>query len=248
MAARQEWLDPYLELYRHLRIFTKVQSRHWDPDEKEARNTIYSMLYGMRAAAEEVLLQKTDQDFDPAMLIEEESSSVPSTEILGIRVHSGDLLLSRGGAEASAFISRGNDYPGNFSHVALIYIEEESNTPYLVEAHIEKGVAIANVEQYLKDKKLRFMVLRPKFDLPELQSDPQLPQKAAKLAYDEAQDRHIPYDFKMNFHDSTAMFCSEVGSYAYRKNGLILWQSESTISSKGVVKWMHDFGVENFVT
>jgi hypothetical protein len=44
------------------------------------------------------------------------------------------------------------------------------------------------------------------------------------------------------------MFCSEVASYAYKKNGLQLWQSLSTISSKGVVNWLHDFGVENFVT
>ena len=44
------------------------------------------------------------------------------------------------------------------------------------------------------------------------------------------------------------MFCSEVASYAYRKNGLQLWPSLSTISSTGVVNWLHDFGVENFIT
>jgi hypothetical protein len=52
----------------------------------------------------------------------------------------------------------------------------------------------------------------------------------------------------MNFNDSAAMFCSEVGSFAYRKFGLQLWQSSSTISSPGVIKWLGDFGVENFIT
>jgi hypothetical protein len=197
---------------------------------------------------EEVLLQTDAKQISPAMLVQDERSATPYTQIFGISVHSGDLLVSRGGAEVSALISRGNDYPGNFSHVALIYIDTKTNIPYLIEAHIEKGVAISTVEQYVKDKKLRFMVLRLRNDLPAMQSDMLLPQKAAQLMYDEALRRHIPYDFKMNFYDSTAMFCSEVGSYAYRKNGVQLWQNISTISSQGVVHWLEDFGVENFIT
>jgi len=66
--------------------------------------------------------------------------------------------------------------------------------------------------------------------------------------YEKAQQHHIPYDFKMNFYDASAMFCSEVASYAYKKEGVVLWQNISTISSPGVVNWLHDFGVENFVT
>ena len=66
--------------------------------------------------------------------------------------------------------------------------------------------------------------------------------------YEEANSRHIPYDFKMNFYDPEAMFCSEVGSYAYNQYQIKLWQSESTISSNGVVTLLNTFGVENFVT
>jgi hypothetical protein len=44
------------------------------------------------------------------------------------------------------------------------------------------------------------------------------------------------------------MVCSEVGSYAYAQRGIRLWQGVSTISSQGVVNWLHAFGVENFVT
>jgi hypothetical protein len=148
----------------------------------------------------------------------------------------------------SALISRGNDYPGNFSHIALIYVDEKTNQPYLIEAHIEKGVAIASVAQYEHDKKLRFMVMRPRADLPLMLADSMLPHKAAKKIFDEANRRHIRYDFKMNFNDTTEMFCSEVASYAYRTRGLQVWKYPSTISSQGVVNWLHDFGVENFVT
>jgi hypothetical protein len=239
------WLTDY---YDSVRNTIKLQSRQWNMKDTAVKNSMYAVLYGMRAAVEEVLLQSDSMKFSPAMLVKNEHSVTPFTSIFGIEVHSGDLLVSRGGAEVSALISRGNDYPGNFSHVALIYVDSASNTPYLIEAHIEKGVAISSVAQYVKDKKLRFMVLRLRSDLPAMQQDPMLPQKAAKTMYEEGLSRHIPYDFKMNFYDSTSMFCSEVASYAYRRNGVQLWQNISTISSQGVVNWLHDFGVENFVT
>ncbi len=248
IAARPAELAWYCSYYNQIRNYVKKQSQHWNLDEALARSTLYSMLYGMRAAIEEVLLQNTGTSFPPAMLVRNEKSFTPSTSIFGIKVHSGDLLVSRGGAEVSALISRGNDYPGNFSHVALLYVDEKTNHPFLIESHIEKGVAVSSVEGYEKDKKLRFMVMRPRADLAAIIADPLLPQKAAKKIYEESFARHIPYDFKMNFFDSSAMFCSEVASYAYKQKGVQLWPSLSTISSQGVVNWLHAFGVENFVT
>ncbi len=247
VAAQPSNRDSFIRQYNKIRREVKLQSQHWDMSSKIVRNNIYQVLYGMRAGAEEVLLQTANTVFDPVMPVTDEPSATASTNIFGIKVHSGDLLVSRGGAEVSALISRGNDYPGNFSHVAFIYVDEK-NEPFLIEAHIERGVVISTAEQYVKDKKLRFMVLRPRADLPMISKDPMLGQKAAKIAYEETRKRHIPYDFKMNFRDSSAMFCSEVGSYAYKKEGIQLWQAVSTISSQGVVNWLHDFGVENFVT
>ena len=217
-------------------------------NEPTSRDAVYTLLYGLRAAVEEVLLQANNLKFPAAMLVNDEKSSTPAASIFGIEVHSGDMLVSRGGAEVSALISRGNDYPGNFSHIALIYVDEKTKEPFLIEAHIEKGVAIASVAQYESDKKPRFMVMRPRADLPAVIADSLLPQKAAKRMFEEAGKRHIPYDFKMNFNDTAEMFCSEVASYAYRTHGLQVWENPSTISSAGVVNWLHDFGVENFIT
>ena len=248
VAVNKNELPWFIDYYNRVRNLVKLNSQQWDMNSTTARNKVYTLLYGMRAAVEEVILQTDSAAVSSTMLVKTEKSVTPAASIFGIEVHSGDLLVSRGGAEVSALISRGNDYPGNFSHVALVYVDEKSNQPYLLEAHIEKGVAISSVAQYEKDKKLRFMVMRPRADLPQMLADPMLPQKAAAKMYDEAMRRHIPYDFKMNFYDSSAMFCSEVGSYAYRKQGIQLWQSVSTISSQGVINWLHDFGVENFLT
>ncbi|MCI0699337.1 hypothetical protein L0337_45960, partial [candidate division KSB1 bacterium] len=172
----------------------------------------------------------------------------PSTKILGVTIHSGDILVSRGGAPTSALIARGNDYPGNFSHVALVHVDEKTSVASIIEAHIERGVANSTLEEYLRDKKLRVMILRPRADLPALVADPTLPHQAATYALQQARDHHIPYDFEMNYHDSAKLFCSEVASYAYQKFEISLWMGISHISSPGVTAWLAAFGVKLFET
>jgi len=90
--------------------------------------------------------------------------------------------------------------------------------------------------------------MRPRFDLPEVKSNPMLPYEASSYIFNESQEKHIPYDFKMDYFDSSAMFCSQVGSYAYKHFGIKLWEFQSTISSSGIIEWLNAFGVENFVT
>ncbi len=248
IAVRQNELNWFIGFYNQVRNEVKLQSQQWDMNAVAARDQVYTMLYGMRAAVEEAMLQTESVKYSSAMQVKDEKSATPSAKIFDIEVHSGDLLVSRGGAEVSALIARGNDYAGNFSHIALIYVDEETKQPYLIEAHIEKGVAIASVAQYENDKKLRFMVIRPRADLPAMIADSMLPQKAARFMFEAANRKHFPYDFKMNFNDTTEMFCSEVASYAYLQKGIQLWKYPSSISSPGVVNWLHSFGVENFVT
>src|SRR5438874_5986858 len=135
----------------------------------------------------------------PGMLAgADEPSRTPSTNFLGVTIHSGDILVSRGGAATSALIARGNDFPGNFSHIALAHVDERTRAASVIEAHIERGVVISSFADYLADKKLRVMVLRLRSDLPQLIAEPLLPHRAACVALREAAARHIPYDFEMN--------------------------------------------------
>ncbi|MFZ4058903.1 MAG: YiiX/YebB-like N1pC/P60 family cysteine hydrolase [Ferruginibacter sp.] len=248
IAARPKYTQGFIDRYRLYRKFIKHIASSWDIQSVSVRNGIYQLQYGMRAAVEEVLLQSNGFPFNPVFSVNDDATFTPATTIQNIQVQSGDLFVSRGGAEVSALISRANDYPGNFSHVALLYVDSATHQPYFIEAHIEKGVAIATAESYLKDKKLRFMVLRPNRQLPAIHKDSLLPHHAAAYAYRLAQQKHIPYDFEMDYFNDKKMFCSEVGSNAYQHFGVQLWQSNSTISSKGVVQWMSDFGVKHFVT
>jgi hypothetical protein len=241
-----EYISKYINFYTEVRTIIKVNSRSWDMNSTEARNTVYRLLYGNRTAIEEVMLQLPKEQLTQLILGYDEPSSSPSAIVLGVTIHSGDILISRGGAPTSALIARGNDYPGNFSHVALIHIDEKTNLISVIESHIERGVTVSSLNEYLNDTKLRIMVLRLRSDL--IENDLMIPHKAAAFALSEAKRKHIPYDFAMNYSDPDKLFCSEVASYAYMKFGIRLWSGLSTISSKGTRRWLSSFGVKNFET
>jgi hypothetical protein len=246
VAACPERLSEYLSTIARLRQGIKRQSQAWDMSTLSARDALYRVLYGSRAALEEVLLQVPRGSAPELLLGTDEPSATPALEVHGVRLHSGDVLVSRGGAPTSALIARGHDFPGNFSHIALLHVDEATGTGSLIEAHSECGVAIATMDEYLGDLKLRILALRPRADLKELLADPQLPHRVASEALRAARAHHIPYDFTMDPREHSALFCSEVASAAYERFGVDLWPGLSNISSPGVASWLAAFGVRNF--
>lgn len=248
MAARPEHLTEFMQLHSQLREVIKDQSLQWDMNSPAARNRLYRLLYGTRTAVEEVMLQ-TEIDRLPALLKStDEPSATPAAEIMGVTIHSGDILVSRGGAPTSALIARGSDYPGNFSHVALVHVDENNSRISIIESHIEEGVIISTIEEYLRDTKLRILVLRLRADNPAIKADPMLPHEAAAAAMRRVQNEHIPYDFEMDADDDTKLFCSEVASSAYLQFNVRLWKAISNISSPGVRSWLAAFGIKYFET
>jgi hypothetical protein len=248
VAACSDWLPKFIERITSARMLVKTQSQGWDMKDSLARRTLYKILYGSRAALEEVLLQLPPTEVPTLIAGKDEPSATPWASILGVEIHSGDILVSRGGAPTSALIARGSDFPGNFSHIALVYVDPKTHIASILESHIERGVTISTLENYLSDKKLRVMVLRLRSDLPELLADPLLPHRAATLAFEDASRRHIPYDFEMDYEENSKLFCSEVASAPYRQLGISLWTGMSTISAAGLRSWLGAFGVRHFLT
>jgi hypothetical protein len=247
VAACPKHVARTVEIVTRLRTEVKRNSRSWDIRDAAARERVYRLLFGARMAVEEVLLQGDDVDVPDLVLGTDMPSQAPSVVVNGLRVHSGDILVSRGGAPVSALIARGNDFPGNFSHIALLHVSEQQEVS-VIEAHIEVGVVVSTLEQYLADKKLRLMVLRLDDSLEAVQADPLLAHRAATAALVEAREHHVPYDFAMYYEDPSKKFCSEVASAAYGDQGVQLWEGLTTMSASGTMAWLAALGVEQFVT
>ncbi len=248
IAACPDRVGEYVDLYNRVRSWVKDQSVHWDFDRLEVRQTLYRLIYGGRMGLEEVILQSPTDALASTVLVRDEPSSTPSTVLYGVRLHSGDLLLSRGGTSASAFIARAHDYPGNFSHVAVVHVDEARGKASIIEADIKGGVRTRTPDEYVAEDKLRIMVLRPRSDLGEIRRDPLLPHRAAAWALRLSRSRRIPYDLAMDREDHSRMFCSQVAYAAYKPLGLRLWTGMSYISRPGVGRWLAAVGVENFET
>jgi hypothetical protein len=242
------FIPEYIRFVTDMRDVVKRQSERWDMNADASRITLYRLLYGGRTAIEEIMLQSLKDAYPVLIKDMDAPSQTPAADVRNAKIHSGDILVSRGGAPTSALIARGNDYPGNFSHIAFVYVDPRTNMAQIVESHIEIGVVVSTVEEYLKDKKLRVMLLRPRSDLPQVVQDPMLPHKAAEFAYKRVSEGHIPYDFKMDYKDHSKLFCSEVASAAYEQFGVHLWAGISRISSPGLRKWLTAFGVRHFET
>jgi hypothetical protein len=90
------------------------------PTDRATHEALYRVLFGGRMALDEALIQAGTDALAPLLHIEDIPSSTPSILVEGVRIHSGDVLLSRGGAPTSALIARGNDFPNTFSHAALL--------------------------------------------------------------------------------------------------------------------------------
>lgn len=249
IAACPARLGDFVSLANRTRSEVKKQSQSWDMNSAAARRRIYRLLFGTRMALEEILLQAPPGSAGTELILGDDTpSQTPSAAVRGVKLHSGDILLSRGGAPTSSLIARGNDYPGSFSHVALAHVDERTGRASMIESHIEGGVAITLIDDYLADKKFRILLLRLRPELAALKTDPMLPHRAATEALAEARRRHIPYDFTMDHKDHEAQFCSEVAAAAYEPTGVRLWMGVSWISSPTVCAWLGSLGVRHFET
>jgi hypothetical protein len=125
---------------------------------------------------------------------------------------SGDVLLVRGTGHNSAAIARIGDTDSQFSHVAMIYIDQEGKH-WVVEALIEEGAVINTLEHVLEHDLGRAVLFRHK--------DAALAARAAEiiharvLATKTGAARHIPYDFSMRLGGRRKLFCAKLVQQAF---------------------------------
>ncbi len=247
-ASHAELLPQAQDFVNRARLAVIDAARLWPTQQREVHEAIYRVLYGGRTAIEEALIQNSRDALAELTFLGSVPSSTPSAMVAGVRIHSGDIILSRGGVPMSALIARGNTFPGNFSHVALVHVDAETGIPTVIESLIEQGGRLTTVGEFLSEKRLRLLLLRLHPEDRALQDDPLAPHKAASYIRSRVKDHHVPYDFSMDWNDASRFFCSEVVYHAYRAVGIDLWTYKSQLSTPGLMRWLRDMGVRHFTT
>jgi len=94
-AACGALADDYIALQGRLREAIKWQSTTWDLTARDVRDRLYRLLYGSRAAVEEVMLQHQDS-VRTLSVGSAVPSATPSAISNGVVLHSGDVLCGQG--------------------------------------------------------------------------------------------------------------------------------------------------------
>ncbi len=126
---------------------------------------------------------------------------------------SGDVMLMRGQAHNSAAIARIGDVDSQFSHLAMIYIDD-AGQHFVVESLIEDGAIVNTLSHSLSHGSARAVLYRHK--------DTALAARAAKLIHDHVAPtrksfgRRILYDFSMRLDQGRRLFCAKLVRLAFQ--------------------------------
>lgn len=125
----------------------------------------------------------------------------------------GDLLITRGVSFLSAMIARLGQRSTQFSHVVMVYDDQEMNEMRTIESYVGVGVSTYDLKFALKNENARILWLRAK--------DKNLAREAAQKMSSLVKERiaakdHIKYDYELNFDDPTTMSCAEVSQVAFQ--------------------------------
>ena len=164
------------------------------------------------AAARRALWMLRILDDDRAMAADETARTLgpalAQKQFAGLRI--GDVILYRDDTPVSAAITQVATVPTDFSHAALVVAGENLDELYVVDVVLGAGVVIEPLETWMKQEFLRAAIYRPR--------DARLGQYAAWAMLDLINRQnllHRPYDYAMNLHDATEIFCTEVLTLAY---------------------------------
>tara|TARA_R110000868_G_scaffold117600_14_gene312482 strand:+ start:21284 stop:22753 length:1470 start_codon:yes stop_codon:yes gene_type:complete len=159
-------------------------------------------------------------------------------------LQSGDVIISRGNAYTSAAIARIGDMDAQFSHLTMVY-KDENGELHTSEAHIEIGSVSKPFQVHLDQRNARSVVLRFK-------GSKELAHKAAKHVYDRVKNhstnkrKNISYDFGMNYKNHDDLFCSEVvyEGYEIASNGELDIPLNKTKFNPKLIRFLKQIGVE----
>jgi len=126
----------------------------------------------------------------------------------------GDVILVRGRLHNSAAIARIGDIDSQFSHVAMVYIDQQGRH-WAVESLIEEGAVVHPLMNVLNHDLGRAVLFRHR--------DATLAQNAGYLIHDRIRHSHtwqgkrILYDFTMRPNEGRNLFCSKLVRRAFRE-------------------------------
>ena len=243
-AAYKELIPAVVKFTGKARVEVMRQAHSWPLERGDLREALYRVIYGGRTAIEEAIIQG-DAEVPPLLRLDDIPSRTPRVLVKGVRFHSGDILVSGAGDVMSILTDRSSNFPGGFSHVAILHVDPDSGEATVIEAIPEKGVIETPLDLFLTGHRNRVLLLRLRPDYLALQRSPMVPHSAAAFMLSKVRGKSIPYDFAMDTGEIDRYFGAELVYRAYQGAGVDLWTARSGISSPGAASWLRLLGIRD---
>lgn len=128
---------------------------------------------------------------------------------------SGDILLVRGSLYHSAAIARMLASKSQFAHAMMIYIDDETNQQWAIDAVVDTGTRIRPLNFSLCEGLVRAIHLR--------HPDSKLAKTAARLLFNRISSHHqrvgqpIPFDYSLEMDRTGDVFCTKLIHAAFKE-------------------------------
>ena len=243
-SAREEHFAGASRFLGEVRLALKESSRRWPRDDGKLASALYSCLYGVRTALEEALLQLNRKRNNPLALIREVPSAAPHARVKGVKVHSGDILLTRGDNAVASLVARGSSRPGIYSGASIVHLEAGSGAATVIGAEMGGGVWKKNFGDFLAEKNYDALLLRVAPDHSALEKNPLAAARAADYALSVVEKNPL-YDTRLDWRDDSRLYGEELLLAAFKREGIELWPFRGVPGSPGLAAWLHSLGVRN---
>lgn len=139
--------------------------------------------------------------------------TLANADVEDVSIKTGDVFLQRGNTFISATIARFADEDSNFSHLAIVGEDPQTGKKYVIESEPESGVLPVPLDEWLaKPSPVRALQLRYR--------DETFARKTGVMMYKWIrnlldQKSTYRYDFAMQSHEYSQLYCSEVLEAAF---------------------------------
>jgi hypothetical protein len=157
-------------------------------------------------------------------LVRQKNQIATSNDIVS-SLRSGDLLLVRTTSLTGSIAARASEVPGQFSHLILIAEDSFSHELKAIQSDQGEGVHIDKVDMETLKPYVRMGLFR--FENPKLAK--LAAEKLLQVIETRMLSGPIRYDNKMDFHDSSSIYCTEIASWAFSLVGVNVPQRLSHI-------------------
>lgn len=194
------------------RKLLKYQSRYWDTSSKKDNERLFQFIIESRLAFESALIQSNTKSTHLSTS-EAKNESLSFTKG-SIHFNAGDVIAFNLISAEDPYTSFIRELPNVYKHLGSVYIKDTVASIIYIDQL--QGLIIMPLDTFIDEVAPNGAVLRLRHDIPDILSNPRLPELAASTMYQMAVEGSYKYDHRFDFDSHDYLYDWEFINMAYK--------------------------------